>query len=574
MDDIMLLLIITFFILAIACIIGILFVISKFQNKKYKQELEKLERNKNLILDSDILSELSKAHDLIKNDQMQARYDYWNGKVEGIKENNIPLITDMLIEADELIENKKYKQAVEKFSKIELEIYKIKSKTNKILNNIKSITLSEEENRTKIIKLKTRYREIFDRYNETENEFGEISKFIKLQFENIEKRFSDFEIQMEKNNYDEVEHIISSIEEMINYMEIVLEEVPNIILMVKSIIPKKQRDLTQMCNTMEKEGYVIDYLNIEYNIEETNKKLVDIYDRTKSLNLEDCVFELKTISEYLDSLFGDLEKEKDYKRKYENGIEELKRTLNKITTIMNDIYKQFDSIQTTYDLKEEEIDNINKLYSELCELSDDYKILAEQGKEKAFAYSKLYGEIEALSVRLGNLETSFDEFLSSIGSMKEDETRARGQLDEIISLLKKAHFKTREYKLPVIPNNYYVELQDAKEAIKEIVKELSRKPISIKVLNTRVDTARDLVFKLYSTTDEMIKNAILTETSIVYGNRYRTSDHDIKEGLDIAEDLFLKGDYRKSLEIAISTIDLIEPGVYKKIKAAYENDIK
>ena len=187
-------------------------------------------------------------------------------------------------------------------------------------------------------------------------------------------------------------------------------------------------------------------------------------------------------------------------------------------------------------------------------------------------YSSL--RFESLTVRLGNLENSFDEFLSSVGSMKEDETRAREQLDEIVSLLKKAHQKTREYKLPVIPNNYYVELQDAKEAIKEIVKELGKKPISIKTLNTRVDTARDLVFKLYSTTEEMIKNAILTETSIVYGNRYRTTDPDIKEGLDIAETLFLKGDYKKSLEIAVNTIDIVEPGVYKKIKAAYENDTK
>lgn len=574
MGNTMLLMIITFFVIAIGLIVGILLVISRIQNKKYKQELEKLERNKNLILDSRILSELSKAHDQIKNDKMQAKYDYWNGKVENIKSANIPVITDMLIEADELIENKKYKEAVEKFSRIELEIYKIKSKTNKILENIKNMTASEENNRTKVIKLKTKYRELLEKYNETEKDFGEISNSIKLQFENIEKRFTDFESQMEKNNYDEVERILCSIEDMLGYMQVVLDEVPTIILMVKSIIPKKEQDLSAVYKNMEKDGYVIDYLNIDYNIEETNKKLVDIYDRTKSLNLEDCVFELKTISEYIDSLFGDIEKEKEYKRKYETEIEDLKKTLNKITTIMNDIYKQFDDIQNTYDLKEEEIDNINKLYTELCELSNDYKLLTEHGKEKSFAYSKLYSEIESLSVRLGTLENNFDEFLSSIGSMKEDETRARGQLEEIILLLKKAHFKTREYKLPVIPNNYYVELQDAKEAIKEIVKELSKKPISIKTLNTRVDTARDLVFKLYNTTEEMIRNAILTETSIVYGNRYRTTDNDIKEGLDIAENLFLKGDYKKSLEIAVNTIDLVEPGVYKKIKAAYENDVK
>lgn len=574
MDDVMLLLIITFFVIAVALIIGVLLIMSKRQNKKFKKQLEELDRDKNLILDSKIMSELSKAHDLIKNDKMQEKYDYWSSKVNSIKNVLIPRITDMLIDADELIEEKKYKEALEKFLSIELEIYKVKAKTDNILENIKNLTLSEENNRSKIIKLKTKYREVLDKYKQSEQDFEDIGEYVGLQFENIEKRFSDFEVQMEKNSYDEAEKILSSIEELIKYMELVLEEVPTIILMVKSIIPQKQKELISTYDNMKKNGYVVDYLNIEYNVEETNKKLIDIYDRTKRLDLKDSVFELKTISEYLDSLFSDLEKEKDYKRKYDTGIEDLKSTLNKITTIMNDIYKQFDSIQSTYDLKEEEIDNINNLYTELCEISNDYKVLAEQGKEKSFPYSKLFDEIEKLSIRLGNLENSFDDFLSSVGSMKEDETRAREQLDEIVSLLKKAHQKTREYKLPVIPNNYYVELQDAKEAIKEIVRELGKKPISIHTLNTRVDTARDLVFKLYNTTDEMIKNAILTETSIVYGNRYRTSDPDIKEGLDIAETLFQKGDYKKSLEIAVNTIDLIEPGVYKKIKAAYENDTK
>ncbi len=574
MDDIMILLIVTFFVIAVTFIVGILLIISKTQNKKYKQELEKLERNKNLILDSRIMSELSKAHDQIKNDKMQERYDYWNSKVETIKDTNIPVITDMLIEADELIEDKKYKEALKKFSLIELEIYKLKSKTNRIVEKIKEMTQSEENSRTKIIKLKTKYRELLEKFNESESDFEEVGKFIKLQFENIEKRFSDFEIQMEKNNFEEVEKILCSIEDMVSYMGLVIDEVPTIIMMVKTIIPKKQQDLIATCKDMESNGYVIDYLNIEYNIEETNKKLIDIYGRTKNLNLEDCIFELKTISEYLDSLFGDLEKEKDYRRKYESSLDDLKRGLNKITKIMNDIYKQFDSIQDSYDLKEEEIEHINKLYNELSNLNEDYKMLTENGKDKSFAYSKLFEEIESLSIRLGNLENEFDEFLSSIGSMKEDEDRARGQLEEIISLLKKAHFKTREYKLPVIPNNYYVELQDAKEAIKEIVKELSKKPISIKVLNTRVDTARDLVFKLYNTTDEMIKNAILTETSIVYGNRYRTSDKDVMSGLDIAENLFLRGEYKKSLEVAQTAIELVEPGVFKKIKAAYENDTK
>ena len=44
---------------------------------------------------------------------------------------------------------------------------------------------------------------------------------------------------------------------------------------------------------------------------------------------------------------------------------------------------------------------------------------------------------------------------------------------------------------------YFIELEEAGEAIREIIKELAKKPIVIKILNIRVDTARDLVFKIY-----------------------------------------------------------------------------
>ena len=49
--------------------------------------------------------------------------------------------------------------------------------------------------------------------------------------------------------------------------------------------------------------------------------------------------------------------------------------------------------------------------------------------------------------------------------------------------------------------DFYDELRqidmDQKEAIKEIIVELEKKPMNTEVLNVRVDTARDLTFKLY-----------------------------------------------------------------------------
>ena len=119
------------------------------------------------------------------------------------------------------------------------------------------------------------------------------------------------------------------------------------------------------------------------------------------------------------------------------------------------------------------------------------------------------------------------------------------------------------YHLPIILDSYYIELNDANEAILEIEKELDKKPIVVKVLNIRVDTARDLVFKLWTTTNEMVKNAYFTELLLVYANRYR-EDIDVDRGLSKAEMLYFRGEYDNSLNLVLKVLELKEKGVNKR----------
>ena len=166
-------------------------------------------------------------------------------------------------------------------------------------------------------------------------------------------------------------------------------------------------------------------------------------------------------------------------------------------------------------------------------------------------------------------EDKLENSLEALGNMREDELRARQQLEEIKLILKDSKSKMHDYNLPVIPNSYYVELNEAASAIKEIVKELEKRPIAISTLNTRVDTARDLVLKLFTKTKEMLKTAMLAETSIVYGNRYRI-ESEINKNLTYSEFLFYKGEYQKSLELTINCLNRVEPGIYNKLLNFYE----
>lgn len=568
-------------VIAIAACIGVIvliFIILKLQKSKkknkYKKLLENLEYEKNQIASSPVGPELAKVESYLKNEKLEVMYNDWKERLDDIKDAKIPKITDMLIEAEYSISQTDYKSAMYKIAKLEMEIYKVRTKSEFLLDEIKELTTSEERSRALITKLKSRYRELFEKFIDTKSEFGDMAPSIELQFENISRRFEDFENIMDKNEYEEVGTIVNAVEEMLNHMEVIIEEMPAVVLIAEGILPKKIGEIKAIYEKMAEQGYPLDYLNIEFNIEEANKKIKDILDRAKVLDLEDSVFELKVLTDYFESIFTDFEKEKIIKAEYIEADKTLKNKLDKTNKLVNDIFEQLDELKRLYDLKEEDIKSLEEVKQELHELNHDYETLTKHTSNQTFPYSKLTEEVETLVIKLADIEEKLDKSINVIGSMHDDEVRARQQLDEVNVLLKDAKGQIRNYNLPVIPNSYYIELREASEAIKEIVKELGKKPLTIETLNTRVDTARDLALKLFGKTKEMVKTAMFAEMAIVYGNRYRSTEIELDKNLNYSEVLFNKGDYKKSLELSINSLNKIEPGIYEKLLDFYSEEEK
>jgi len=316
---------ISFIVLAVILIVAVLFAIQKSNRTKIKKQLEKLEIEKNKIDSSPIVPELTKVESHLKNEKLEAMYNNWKDRLDVIRTNQIPKITDMLLEADYSLSKQDYKSTIYKIAKLEMEIYKVRTNSDFLLNEIKEITNSEERNRSIITSLKSTYRDLYEKFKESKDSFGELEKVVDLQFENIATRFEDFEIAMEKSELTEAPKIVKSLDEMIKHMGVVIEELPSIYLMITNVIPKKIEEVKNEYDSMIAEGYPLDYLNIEYNIEEANKKIEDIFDRSKVLNLEDSLFELKVLADYFDSLFTDFEKEKLNKNVYEEAT----KTFNK-----------------------------------------------------------------------------------------------------------------------------------------------------------------------------------------------------------------------------------------------------
>ena len=552
------------FILAVILIIVTIIIIKRNQNKKYKREIEELDIRKNNLIGVPVLSEITKVKELVKTDNLKEKLDDWDNTFTMIRDDKIPELTDLISEADFLIDRKDYKLAIRKITSIEIEINALKKKTDKLLEEVKLITNSEERNRTLITKLKIVYREYQNKFERTKKEYGPIVTYLEDEMNSIDKLFKEFEKAMDNNDYVSVEKKISMLDDRINTLGKLLEDIPTIVLMATVLVPNKIEEAITYYYRMKRDGYPLDYLNVEYNIKEIKNKIDNIMDNLKKLELGEALIELKTFIEYFNELYNDFDKEKECKDIFRQNIKELGYKIDNINKVVRDIYLQIDDIKYNYNLSDEDINKFSLLNKNLEKINQDYKILVDQGKMKNFAYSKLVDELNGLSLKLSRLQDDLDFQLRSITSMKDDETRAREQLATIEGLLKKAKYRLKDYKIPVIPSSYYIELTEAQDAIREIVKELDKKPIVIKILNIRVDTARDLVFKIYNKTNDMIKTASNSERIIIYGNRYRSSYEEIDIALTKAEELFKRGKYKESLDLSIKSLSFIDKNITEK----------
>ena len=99
-----------YIVLAIVLIISMIIIVRKHMKNKYNNALKMLERDKNLIISASILSELNKVESLINNKELEKKYETWKSKFKNIKDKEVPKITDEIINIEELIKTRKYKE--------------------------------------------------------------------------------------------------------------------------------------------------------------------------------------------------------------------------------------------------------------------------------------------------------------------------------------------------------------------------------------------------------------------------------------------------------------------------------
>ena len=204
------------FIVLIILLFVLTFIFKNARKKSLLNTIDRLTALKNSIISASLITELSKAGKLVNNKKIEKDVEVWKERFEKIEKVDLPKLTDKLVDVETFCINQDYAGAYNKLASVEKDILHVRAKSYKLLNEIKELTESEDRNREAITKLKSLYREIVFKYNKNKDDYSDISSRIDLQFENIDKLFSAFEVSVQDKEYGELSKIVKVLDDMIN----------------------------------------------------------------------------------------------------------------------------------------------------------------------------------------------------------------------------------------------------------------------------------------------------------------------------------------------------------------------
>jgi septation ring formation regulator len=555
------------FILIIA-----LFAAGYLIKKKYFREMDRLEAWKIDLFNRPILDEMSKIKQLNMTGQTEVLFERWRNEWDEIVAVKLPSLEDMLFDAEEYIDRYRFNKAKTVQKEINHKLIEIEGEIKTILEELHELVGSEEKNRIEIEQLKEVYREAKKLLLAHRHTFGKAEKALETQLNVITNKFHEFAEKTEQGDYLEAREVVLTIQAQLEEIKHRMDIIPQLIIECQSIIPNQLSDILDGYKEMTQQGYYLEHLEIEKEIHVLKENLALNFNLLEETEIQKAEEGIKEIKERVDILFDFLEKEvhaKHFVVKNEKSTNELLTTVHEENQYLSN---EVIHVQQSYQLSDTDFEIQRNLENELSTVYKQYEILVEKIKLNETAQTAIENELKEIKEQLDAISEEQQSFAMKLQALRKDELEAREKVKELTKKVGEALRLVGKSNIPGLPSDYQYLIEDTNESIQNVKYQLEEKPLNISALNQYLEIAVLTADKLSNTTVELIENVILAEKAIQYGNRYRSQYPSVARGLMEAESAFRHYDYQEALEQAAASLEAIDPGALKKIKATISAD--
>ena len=474
------------------------------------------------------------------------KHEQFSRRFKEIYENDDKFAESMLKQLNALINNKQFKNIKTVISDTKKAMKVFEDKVNSLDNDLYTLIKPEEDSRQSILKLKENYRRVKQTFYANSSDLDLVSSSINQVFDKLDQMFVEFETHIESAEYDDAQALLPTIGKVVSALESALSQLPNLCILVNTVIPEKITDLKKEYDELEAKGLPLFNLSFQMKVGEWNNDLNIIRTRLTKLqiaNIMESLDALQSEIEEMRELINNEESDKEFfeehhQRVYQSVVD-LEKAFLKICSLLPEIYKTY----VVTDDRKEKVEQLKQTMNALGTTKQSLDNYVHSSLKQPF--STLKSKLDELSSHYETAKEGMEEFKQYVEFLKTSSEEAYTLVFVYYYRLKQVEGLLREIAIPDFSEPYSLRIEDCYDLLNEIDKAIKVQPIAVDEINEKVNVLKSNANALFDEIENKFREMQLAESAIVYANRDRNHQDDVHQQLSALEKDFYHGEFVK-----------------------------
>ncbi|MBR3357621.1 MAG: selenide, water dikinase [Solobacterium sp.] len=552
-------------VIAIAVIVLLLtiwLISQKVRTKKFKNNLERLEKRYNEVKNVPVSLKMNKARAISRVDQATAdKINEVNNTFDSIQSSLSQISADLANAEDDILVGK-LSRADKLMTSIGTALNQASTQVSELDRSLDALLEQDTQQRTEATALKNRFRAIKAQANEDAQKLAFSWAVIEQKISDTERMFSTFEEWMYSSDFEKANKELEQIKGNMDQLEGMIDTLPAMLNDARGVIPSLANTLHKDYKDQMTRGVYLKHLEIEDNL------------RTLTASLKDDLRSLKVgnitgVREHLDDYMTRLKQMDEAVLKEGEAHDSIETLSQETETLIGNANETLEYVKNQYASTAERYgfggldESIQEAESALNTVNTKKPLVFEDVRSTLLPATTILSSLRELNHSAANCDESLKKIREQIDAASVDEARAKKQLVKMQIIMNQLQVKIRKYKLPNISETYHEDMSKANEYIHKLEGLIDENPLNMQLLQSTMTEALDFIYKLYNNVNNVVGTVVMVENTIVFGNRYRSTYPDIDSELTRSELSFRNGEYTQALQTAIATIEKIHPGNYE-----------
>ena len=537
-------------IIAVTAVIGVLLYIFVFSRNSYKKQIRDLERKYSyfdaLLVGQD--SQYIHHLEIVSRTNLLyvEKYNTYSKKFKEVFDNDDKFAESMIKQLNSLVSSGQYKNIKMVIADAKKAVAIFEESVNTLDAELYEIVRPEEEARQAILKLKEDYRRVKQIFYSNSNDLELVAVSFNKIFEKLDTSFVDFEKHIESAEYEEANELLPTITRVIQALETALSDLPNLCILVQSVVPEKIESLKTEYAQVEKTGVPLFNLSFKHRVEVWEKALEELKKALVNLTTAGVMNKIEQLINDIDHTRSLLNGEVDDKTIFEEAADKLYKAAIELEKEYLKICSLLPEVEKIYIISDEQKGHIEDLRVAMSNMGSSKRTLdnyIHSGTKQP--YSILRKKLEELQADYDVAEKGINDYKTYIESLRTSCEEAYSLVFVYYYRCKQTEAMLREIGIQSFTNQYSAKAESCYEMLNDIDKHLKVQPIDVAYINDKVEELKTNANQLFDDVENKLREEQLAESAIVYANRDRNHQMDVHQQLCVLEKSFFEGEFVK-----------------------------